>query len=110
LLSEKPFGRDLKPGLLIIDELGYPPIDGADLLFKIISRRYERAPMVIATIRVTYAAARRPEWTSVFTAPLRRQGRHRLDGRDPGRDAGYPAPPGQIRTGPIRAYGSHLGW
>ena len=28
---------------------------------------------------------------------------------DRGRDAGYPAPPAQIRTGPIKAYGSHLG-
>jgi DNA topoisomerase I len=27
-----------------------------------------------------------------------------------GRDAGYPAPPAQIRTCPIKAYGSHLGW
>src|SRR5947208_8877032 len=26
-----------------------------------------------------------------------------------GRDARYLAPPAQIRTGPIRAYGSHLG-
>jgi transposase len=26
-----------------------------------------------------------------------------------GRDAGYPAPPAQVRTGPIKAYGSHLG-
>jgi hypothetical protein len=32
------------------------------------------------------------------------------DGADRGRDAGYPAPPAQIRTGPIKAYGSHLGW
>src|SRR5262249_53526365 len=38
---------------LIIDELGYLPIDklGADLLFQIISQRYERAPMVITTNR-----------------------------------------------------------
>ena len=27
-----------------------------------------------------------------------------------GRDAGYPAPPAQIRTGSIAAYGSYLGW
>jgi hypothetical protein len=27
-----------------------------------------------------------------------------------GRDAGCPAPPAQIRTSPIKAYGSHLGW
>jgi DNA replication protein DnaC len=38
--------RYLKPALLVVDELGYLPIDkhGADLLFQIISQRYERAP------------------------------------------------------------------
>jgi DNA replication protein DnaC len=47
-------GRYLKPELLVIDELGYLPIDklGADLLFQIICQRYERAPMVITTNRV----------------------------------------------------------
>jgi hypothetical protein len=30
-------------------------------------------------------------------------------GRSLSRDASYLAPPAQIRTGPIRAYGSHLG-
>jgi hypothetical protein len=29
--------------------------------------------------------------------------------RDRGRDAGHPAPPAQIRTGPIKASGSYLG-
>jgi DNA replication protein DnaC len=48
------FKRYLKPDVLIVDELGYLPIDkhGADLLFQIISQRYERAPMVITTNRV----------------------------------------------------------
>jgi hypothetical protein len=32
-----------------------------------------------------------------------------MDVDDRGRDAGYPAPPAQIRTCPIRAYGSYLG-
>src|SRR5215468_10423015 len=47
------FRRYLNPALLIIDELGFLPIDkhGADLLFQIISQRYERAPMVITTNR-----------------------------------------------------------
>ena len=58
---KREIGRYLRPGLLIIDELGYLPIDGADLLFKIISLRYERAPMVITTNRVTCGAARRSE-------------------------------------------------
>jgi DNA replication protein DnaC len=50
---KREIGRYLKPGLLIVDELGYLPIDkyGADLLFQIISQRYERAPMVITTNR-----------------------------------------------------------
>jgi DNA replication protein DnaC len=50
---KREIGRYLKPHLLIIDELGYLPIDkhGADLLFQIISQRYERAPMVITTNR-----------------------------------------------------------
>jgi DNA replication protein DnaC len=45
--------RYLKPALLIVDEFGYLSIDkhGADLLFQIISQRYERAPMVITTNR-----------------------------------------------------------
>jgi len=44
----------LKPSLLIIDELGYLPIDkiGADLLFQIISQRYEQGSIVITTNRV----------------------------------------------------------
>ncbi|WP_367183505.1 ATP-binding protein [Ferrovum sp.] len=43
---KQELARYLKPAVLIIDELGYLPIDkqGADLLFQIISQRYERAP------------------------------------------------------------------
>lgn len=43
----------LKPGLLVLDELGYLPIDkhGADLLFQVISHRYERGSMLISTNR-----------------------------------------------------------
>lgn len=41
----------LAPQLLVLDELGYLPLDkmGADLLFQIISQRYERGSMVITT-------------------------------------------------------------
>jgi len=41
----------LAPTLLILDELGYLPIDknGADLLFQIISGRYEKGSTVITT-------------------------------------------------------------
>lgn len=43
--------RYLKPSLLAIDELGYLPIDktGADLLFQVISERYERGSIVLTT-------------------------------------------------------------
>lgn len=43
----------LKPGLLVLDELGYLPIDkhGADLLFQVISHRYEQGAMIISTNR-----------------------------------------------------------
>jgi DNA replication protein DnaC len=44
----------LKPALLVLDELGYLPIDktGADLLFQIISHRYERSATIITSNRV----------------------------------------------------------
>lgn len=43
----------LKPTVLVIDELGYLPIDknGADLLFQIISARYERGAIIISSNR-----------------------------------------------------------
>lgn len=42
-----------KPSLLIVDELGYLPIDktGADMLFQIISKRYEQGSLIITTNR-----------------------------------------------------------
>ena len=45
--------RYLKPKLLVVDELGYLPIDklGADLLFQIISERYERGAILMSTNR-----------------------------------------------------------
>jgi len=43
----------LRPSLLILDELGYLPIDkhGADLLFQVISCRYEKGSVVITSNR-----------------------------------------------------------
>jgi len=40
-----------RPDLLVMDELGYLPIDkhGADLLFQIISQRYERGAIILST-------------------------------------------------------------
>ena len=59
---KRELARYLKPAVLIVDELGYLPIDkhGADLLFQIISQRYERAPMVITTNRAY------KNWSQIF--------------------------------------------
>lgn len=52
----------VSPELLILDELGYLPIDkrGADLLFQIISQRYERKSTIITTNRAF------KKWPEVF--------------------------------------------
>jgi DNA replication protein DnaC len=54
--------RYTRPDLLIVDELGYLPIDklGADLLFQVFSKRYERASTVITTNKPY------KHWASVF--------------------------------------------
>lgn len=41
----------IKPAVLCIDEVGYLPIDklGADLLFQVISERYERGSIILTT-------------------------------------------------------------
>ncbi len=51
-----------RPKLIILDELGYLPIDknGADLLFQIISTRYEKGSIIITTNRVF------KEWPKIF--------------------------------------------
>ena len=43
--------RYLKPAILAIDEIGYLPIDkvGADLLFQVISQRYEHGSILLTT-------------------------------------------------------------
>jgi DNA replication protein DnaC len=52
----------LRPSVMILDELGYLPIDktGADLLFTIISERYERGSIIITTNRVF------KDWPQIF--------------------------------------------
>ena len=51
-----------KPALLILDELGYLPIDksGADLLFQVISLRYEQNSIMITSNRAF------KEWPKMF--------------------------------------------
>jgi len=54
-LTEGRFDEKLKvytvPRLLVIDEIGYLPIDqtGANLFFQLISRRYEKGPMILTS-------------------------------------------------------------
>ncbi len=52
----------LRPSVLVVDELGYLPIDktGADLLFQVISQRYERGSIILTTNQ-PYKA-----WAKVF--------------------------------------------
>lgn len=53
----------LHPQLLILDEVGYLPIDqkGADLLFQVISQRYERGSIVLTTNKPF------KHWASIFS-------------------------------------------
>ena len=52
----------LKPSVLVLDELGYLPIDktGADLLFQIVSHRYEHGATIITSNRVY------KKWPEIF--------------------------------------------
>jgi DNA replication protein DnaC len=52
----------LRPELLILDEVGYLPIDqrGADLLFQTISQRYEQGSIVLTTNKAF------KQWPSIF--------------------------------------------
>lgn len=52
-LLHKALKRYTAPELLVIDELGYLPVDraGAELLFQVLSGRYEHASTVITTNR-----------------------------------------------------------
>ena len=48
---EQALKKYLAPSLLCADEIGYLPVDklGSDLLFQVISQRYERGSMIITT-------------------------------------------------------------
>jgi DNA replication protein DnaC len=50
---DRELRRYLKPDILLVDELGYLPIDryGADLLFQVVSARYERGSIILTTNR-----------------------------------------------------------
>jgi DNA replication protein DnaC len=52
----------LRPAVLLIDELGYLPVDkkGADLLFQVISQRYERGSIILTTNKLF------KKWPEIF--------------------------------------------
>ena len=54
--------RYITPSLVVLDEVGYLPIDqhGADLLFQVISARYERGSIVLTTNKAF------KQWPSIF--------------------------------------------
>lgn len=54
--------RYTRPDLLLVDELGYLPVDklGADLLFQVFSGRYERGSTLITTNRIY------KHWAAIF--------------------------------------------
>jgi DNA replication protein DnaC len=59
---QRELKKYLKPSLLVLDELGYLPIDkrGADLLFQVISHRYEQGSIIISTNRAF------KDWPEIF--------------------------------------------
>ena len=58
----KVIGAYVRPSLLLLDELGYLPIDkrGADLLFQVVAARYESGSIVLTTNRAF------KDWGTVF--------------------------------------------
>jgi DNA replication protein DnaC len=61
-LLKQELKKYTKPELLVLDELGYLPIDkaGADLLFQVISLRYEQGAMIITSNRAF------KDWPEIF--------------------------------------------
>lgn len=59
---KREMNKYLKPSILVIDELGYLPIDkfGADCLFQIISARYERSSTIVTSNRAF------KHWAEIF--------------------------------------------
>jgi DNA replication protein DnaC len=59
---KQELSKYLKPTLIILDEIGYLPIDktGADLLFQIISKRYEQGSIILTSNRVF------KKWPEIF--------------------------------------------
>ena len=52
----------LRPSVLVVDEVGYLPLDRAEanMVFQLVSRRYERGSMIITSQQVLRRMGRRP--------------------------------------------------
>ena len=61
-MLERKLKEYVRPQLLLLDELGYLPIDkrGADLMFQVVASRYETGSIAISTNRVF------KEWGQIF--------------------------------------------
>jgi DNA replication protein DnaC len=59
---KRAMNRYLRPAVVLIDELGFLPVDktGADLLFQSISGRYERGSTIVTSNRV------HKQWPEIF--------------------------------------------
>lgn len=59
---KQEMARYVVPDVLILDEIGYLPLDkaGADLLFQIISQRYEQGSIILTTNKAY------KQWPSIF--------------------------------------------
>ena len=53
--------------LLIIDELGFVPLShtGAELLFEVVSQRYERGSILVTTNLQRHVPGKRTDWSRV---------------------------------------------
>lgn len=61
-LLKRQLRKYLGPEVLLLDEIGYLPIDqhGADLLFQVISQRYERGSLIVTTNKPF------KQWATIF--------------------------------------------
>ena len=60
---QKQLAKFLRPSLLVVDEIGFLPIDkqGADLLFQVISERYQRSAPIVLTSNLVFS-----QWPGIF--------------------------------------------
>jgi len=59
---KQELNKYVRPQVLLVDELGFLPIDkkGADLLFQVLSQRYERGSIILSSNRAY------KDWPEIF--------------------------------------------